>query len=157
MCTFYVETTILSFSWILNQYNECVHTYSRFQKMTIARQLKSLNPLIIFTLGTMLVVLIRCLLYKGSRSSEDNLTFASDRIQKLEEGMGGEEKGKMRKEKEEVKSIERSSSLIQDMSDPFEDFPHTQPFDCINITQRFFNLFSNYVSCSHCIYGHSSS
>jgi len=60
------------------------------------------------------------------------------RIQKLEEEMeGSEEKGKLRKGKgeEEVKRIERPTSLIQDMSDPFEDFPHTQPFDCINITQ----------------------
>ena len=71
----------------------------------------------------------------------DNLTFDFHRIQKLEEEMeGSEEKGKLRKGKgeEEVKRIERPTSLIQDMSDPFEDFPHTQPFDCINITQRSF-------------------
>ena len=60
---------------------------------------------------------------------------------------GSEGKAKMRKGKgeEEVKRIERPTSLIQDMSDPFEDFPHTQPFDCVNITQRFFNLFSKHV------------
>ena len=72
------------------------------------------------------------------KSRVDNLTFGYHRMQKLE-GMGGSgEKGKMRKGKGEVKVKvkERSTSLIQDMSDPFEHFPHTQPFDCINITQR---------------------
>ena len=71
-------------------------------------------------------------------------TFVCHRIQKLEEDMEGIEKNaniKREKEKEEnAKNIERQKSLIQDMSDPFEDFPHTQPFDCINITQRSFNL-----------------
>ena len=145
--TFNVETS--SFVWILNQNNQYDFRFFLLQKMTVARQLKSLNPLIIFTLGTMLVVLIRCLSFSiGSRRSEEKLSFGNDRIQKLEEEIeGGEKKAKMRKGKEEEagKSIERSSDLIQDMSDPFEDFPLTQPFDCVNITQRFFNLFSNNV------------
>ena len=71
-------------------------------------------------------------------------TFVCHRIQKLEEEMEGIEKNakikRGRKKEENLKNIERPKSLIQDMSDPFEDFPHTEPFDCINITQRSSNL-----------------
>ena len=57
-----------------------------------------------------------------------------------------EKVGKSEKNEENLKNIEVTGvNLVQDMSDPFEDFPLTQPFDCVNITQRFFNLFSNDV------------
>ena len=60
-------------------------------------------------------------------------------MQKLEEEMEGMEKEASTKQEKKkdlnLKNIERSS-LVQEMSDPFEDFPRTQPFDCINVTQR---------------------
>ena len=52
------------------------------------------------------------------------------------EGMEKEASTKKEKKKDlNQKNIDRSS-LVQEMSDPFEDFPRTQPFDCINVTQR---------------------
>ena len=87
-------------------------------------------------------------------------TTFSHRLQKLEEEIYGIQKkekvGKSEKNEENLKNIEVTGvNLVQDMSDPFEDFPHTPPFDCVNVSQRCKNLngvfFSNHIpnSVSH--------
>ena len=70
-------------------------------------------------------------------------TTFSHRLQKLEEDVYGIQKkekvGKSEKNTDNLENIEvnlEGVNLVQDMSDPFEDFPHTPPFDCVNVSQR---------------------
>ena len=68
-------------------------------------------------------------------------TTFSHRLQKLEEDVYGIQKkekvGKSEKNTDNSENIEVTGvNLVQDMSDPFEDFPHTPPFDCVNVSQR---------------------
>ena len=84
-------------------------------------------------------------------------TTSSHRLQKLEEDVYGIQKkekvGKSEKNTDNLENIEVTGvNLVQDMSDPFEDFPHTPPFDCVNVSQRCQNLelgvFSNHLTNS---------
>jgi hypothetical protein len=40
-----------------------------------------------------------------------------------------------------VQVTRKKPGLLQDMSDPFHKFPRVVPYECVNVTARFVNLF----------------